>query len=181
MTSVYLPQRLNVAAFAQDGALLTGTVPLSTLSRLAQEAASPGNASVQWSARGELQSPTGGVDQVWLHLEAEIGLPMVCQRCMTELAVDLHVEREFRFVADEETAMAMDDEAEEDLLVLDHQFNLIELVEDELLMALPAVPRHVVCPVPVQLHAVDADFDAALDDKPHPFAVLHKLKIDKDH
>ena len=136
---------------------------------------------MQWSARGELQSPTGGVDQVWLHLEAEIGLPMVCQRCMTELAVDLHVEREFRFVADEETAMAMDDEAEEDLLVLDHQFNLIELVEDELLMALPAVPRHVVCPVPVQLHAVDADFDAALDDKPHPFAVLHKLKIDKDH
>ncbi len=56
------------------------------------------------------------------------------------------VDRSFRFVADEDTAAALDDEAEEDVLALSRSFDLLALVEDELLMALPVVPRHEVCP-----------------------------------
>jgi len=55
--------------------------------------------------------------------------------------VNLLVDRDFRFVPDEATAMAEDDEAEEDLLVLSGEFDLLALVEDELLMDLPLVPN----------------------------------------
>ena len=49
-------------------------------------------------------------------------------------------------------------------------------MEDELLMALPVVPKHDVCPGPVKLQAADADFVEEEDKKPNPFAVLQQLK-----
>jgi len=62
--------------------------------------------------------------------------------------------------------------------VLSRDFNLLELIEDELLMALPVVPKHETCPAPVKLQAQDADFDAAAPaaQKPNPFAILEQLK-----
>ena len=36
--------------------------------------------------------------------------------------------------------------SEEDLLALSREFDLHELIEDELLMALPVVPKHDECP-----------------------------------
>jgi uncharacterized protein len=62
---------------------------------------------------------------------------MECQRCLTPVDVPLDVERSFRFVADEATAEALDDECDEDLLALSREFDLRELIEDELLMACP--------------------------------------------
>ena len=80
MTSVYLPQRLHVAAFAKDSAQLAGHMALSAFPRLALEASRPSDVAARWSARGELRSSAGEAEQVWLHLEASMPLPMVCQR-----------------------------------------------------------------------------------------------------
>jgi uncharacterized protein len=93
----------------------------------------------------------------------------------TEVSAD----RWFRFAADEATAAALDDESEEDVLVLSSEFDLLMLVEDELLMALPLVPRHETCPVEVKLAVQDADFAAADAVKPSPFAALASLRLDK--
>jgi uncharacterized protein len=65
------------------------------------------------------------------------------------------------------------------VLVLSRNFNLAELVEDELLMALPVAPKHDVCPQPVKLQAADADFVDAPEEKPNLFAVLEQLKKPK--
>jgi uncharacterized protein len=62
------------------------------------------------------------------------------------------------------------------VLVLAKTFNLLELVEDELLMAMPPVAKHDVCPKAVKLQAVDADFAEEPTEKPNPFAVLQQLK-----
>ena len=62
------------------------------------------------------------------------------------------------------------------MLVLTRDFDLLELLEDELLMALPVVPKHDVCPQSVKLQAVDADFVEPEDRKPNPFAVLQQLR-----
>lgn len=133
---------------------------------------------IHWSAQGEWRERLGGAGQCWLHVRAQARLPMVCQRCMGAVEVPLAVERSFRFVADEATAAREDEEAEEDLLVLSPQFDLLELIEDELLMALPLVPRHEPdCPAPVRLSSQDAGFDEAQSDgRPHPFAALAQLK-----
>jgi uncharacterized protein len=94
--------------------------------------------------------------------------------------VPLDVDRWFRFVADETTAEALDDDSEEDLLALSRDFSLHELIEDELLMALPVVPRHEVCPSEVPMNSSDEDFEAANAERPNPFAALAGIRIDKD-
>ncbi len=86
--------------------------------------------------------------EIWLHLRADAVLPLTCQRCLGPVEVALAVDRSFRFVADEELAAAEDELAEEDVLALSRSFDLVELVEDELLMEMPLAPRHEVCPDP---------------------------------
>ena len=84
--------------------------------------------------------------------------------------------RDFRFVASEAIAEQEDEESEEDVLVTSKAFDLLELIEDELLMAAPLVPMHTVCPQPLKLQAVDPEFVELPQDKPNPFAVLQQLK-----
>ena len=86
-----------------------------------------------------------------LHLDAEATVPLVCQRCLSPVETPLTVDRWFRFVADEATAEAEDEDSEEDLLVVSRDFDLHALIEDELLMDIPVTPVHDVCPTPVAL------------------------------
>ena len=103
-------------------------------------------------------------------------LPLTCQRCLGPVEMPVSIERSFRFVATEELAAAQDEESEEDVLVLSRDFHLLDLIEDELLMSLPVVPKHEVCPVAVKLQVADADFVDEPVEKANPFALLEQLK-----
>lgn len=180
MKRQFSEQRLDVQAFAEDAGQLSGQGELRGFARLFAEAqAQGGERPVAWRARGELLNPQHVQPQVWLHLEAAAVLPLTCQRCLEPVDVPLTVDRSFRFVADEQTAADQDDEAEEDLLALSRSFDLLGLVEDELLMEVPVVPRHEVCPRPVRLAAADPDFEEAAPAE-NPFAALKALKNGKN-
>ena len=113
---------------------------------------------------------------IWLHLTADTSLPLTCQRCMSTVQTPLQVNQWYRFVASEDIAMAEDDASDEDLLVLSPQFDLAEVLEDELLMALPLVPMHDICPELPALSAGVLDALKSVADKPNPFAALAQLK-----
>lgn len=180
MTKEFSPDRLDVKAFAQAGGHLAANDSLLKYERLSQEAKGlHPDLHVHWQADGELHAEAGGPGQVWLHLSVRATLPMQCQRCLTSVDVPLEVDRSFRFVADEATAEALDDESEEDLLALSREFHLRALIEDELLMELPVVPSHEVCPEAVSLQSSDEDFEEASAQKPNPFAALAALRVDK--
>lgn len=170
-------------AFAQEGVALAEITPLQNLERLAEETQGlQADSAVQWEARGELRSRTGADDEVWLHLQAQATVPLTCQRCMGVVETPVEVDQWYRFVASEDIAMAEDDQAEEDLLVMEPQFNLLAVLEDELLMALPLVPMHGECPVAPKLQAGDVEAPGAAGEpagKPNPFAVLAQLKNKK--
>lgn len=181
--------RLDVASLAQVNGYLKGQDSLSKYERLRQESCRleadlTTAEGVIWQADAELVESAGDSakvkPQVWLHLTAQTQLPQTCQRCLGEVSTLLKVERSYRFVADEATAEAEDDECDEDLLAISREFNLSELIEDELLMALPQVPLHDVCPVTPKMSASDADFEGDAEavgaGKPNPFAVLASLK-----
>ena len=177
MTREFHPQRLDVKAFAQAGGRLSGHDSLLKYERLAQEARGlHPDLLVDWQAVGEVRTALGGMAQVWLHLKVLASFPMECQRCLTPVDVPLTVDRAFRFVADEATAEALDDECEEDLLVISREFDLHELIEDELLMALPVVPKHDECPTALPMASSDDDFEEANAEKPNPFAALAGLR-----
>ena len=170
------PEHVNISAFAREAGRYAGEERLARFSRLLEETRGLGSeVYVSYAVHGAIQPDAAGQDAVWLYLEGSVVLTLECQRCLNPVEVDVSFLRSFRFVATEELAAIEDEESEEDVLVLSRDFNLLELLEDELLMAMPPAPTHNVCPVPVSMHTEDAAFNAA-ESHPHPFAVLAGLK-----
>lgn len=176
------PLRLDVEAFAKDGGRLEGRWPLSGFDRLIASAhperpPGPGD-EVTWQAEAELRPVRGGAGQVWLHLTGEARLALECQRCLRPVPETLAVRRSFLFVPDEATAAQADADSEDDVLVLTRALNIHELLEDELILALPLVPRHVACPEPL---AAPAGAEPESEQRPNPFAALAALKRGGPH
>ncbi len=184
--------RLDMAAFAADGAVLSGHWPGHTLARLAELQTPPqdmGPPDVAWQARGE-RRPAAGEPELWLALTADAPVWLTCQRCLQPMKEPLVLDRRLRFVHGESQAETLDAESDDDVLALGRWLDLRELVEDELLLALPLVPRHAVCPQPLPMEvrlepesgdgvddAADADPEPdPADKKPNPFAALLALK-----
>ncbi len=168
---------LDVRAFARTGGSLSGKASLSLFDRVAQDCVDKGaNVVVSWSANGQSRAADQGAPRLFLHVQMQAELPLTCQRCLDTVHFPVLVDQWFRFVADEVSAEQQDDDADEDLLVESDDFNLCELLEDELVLAVPLIATHTSCPDAPSVSAQDADFDTAADDKPSPFAALAKLK-----
>ncbi len=198
---------IDVDALTRRGDGLSGAFALTRLPRVLADAPDlPGQAqeAVSWRVHAEWRDPPPAVAaavralaagrraavprQLWLHLQAEGRVPLVCQRCLEPYWQPVTVDRWFRFVANEAAAEAEDESCEEDLLVLDGpRYPLLELVEEELLLAAPLVPLHEVCPRPLPLAVGDAlgaglgaGGEAAAPvspaSRPNPFEALAALK-----
>ena len=174
----FSPRKLDVEAFSRDGGSLQGEWPAVALHRLSDAAAPEAPAStwpnVSWQLQGERIEPRAADAQIWLHLQAQATVRLTCQRCLQPVEDHLDVERSFLFVRDEAQAAALDEESEDDVLVISRSLDAQALLEDELLLALPLVPRHDVCPEPLK-HLED-DLPEELEEKPNPFAALASLK-----
>lgn len=178
------PVRLDVAAFAADAASLAGEWPGSTLVRLAESQAPPQDVAlpvVVWAAQGERRAVPAGEAELWLTLQVDTTVWLTCQRCLQPYCLPLALDRRLRFVRGEAQAEALDAESEDDVLALSRSLDLRELIEDELLLALPLVPRHEVCPQPLPVPiAVESDeLPNEAPERPNPFAALQGLKIGK--
>lgn len=181
--SSWNPDRFDVRAFTQAGATLEAQEPLDLFGRLRTELPDPAEAvarTVDWQVRGE-QRPgqRGAPASIWLHLQARVLLPLTCQRCLAPVDTLMAVDRWFRFVADEATAAAEDEDCEEDVLALEPRPSLRELIEDELLMELPLLPMHDSCPQVLAAPAAPQGGEHhPTDETPrrHPFAELARLK-----
>lgn len=169
------PHRLDLQRLADTAASLGGQWSLDDLPRLMADAAPGGDGHVHWSAAGERRSGSAGRADPCLRLTARASVRLTCQRCLQPVEQPLTVDRRFRFVVDEAEAERQDEEADdEDVLALPPRgrLDLQPLVEDELILALPLVPRHDVCPEPLPLpRNEEAEVPAA-----HPFAALAALK-----
>lgn len=152
------PRRLDVVALAEAGGALDGEWPLAELPRLQHDALPwpDGTApAVTWQVQGSRRAVTGGEPEIRLALQAATLLRLTCQRCLQPMEQPLAVDTRLRFVRDEALAEKLDDNDEEDVLVLTPALDLRELVEDELILALPLVPRHEHCPQPLPTSAGD--------------------------
>lgn len=173
------PRKLDLEAMARDGQSLSGHWPAVELQRLAESAAPEAPAAqwpaIDWAVQAELRAQRGGEPQIWMHLKADARVSLSCQRCLQPVQESLSIDRWIRFVRDENMAAELDSEGDEDVLALGGRLDLQELVEDELLLALPLVPRHEQCPQPLPMASGDDEL-AAEPEKPNPFAALAALK-----
>lgn len=172
------PLRLDMAAFAAESGALAGHWSGGQLPRLAASTTPPQDtppSEIAWKAEGRRVPVTGGEPELWLHVAAQVPVWLTCQRCLRPFELAIDIDRELRFVRDEAEAEALDAELDEDVLALPRSLDLSELVEDELLLALPLVPRHDTCPAPLNFSS-EAAGDAEVAERENPFAALQGLK-----
>jgi len=170
------PLAAPVAALCRAGETLLGAWLLAELPRLAASLWVPPSADerVGWQARFGQVQPAAGPPQQWLELEAHTHIALQCQRCLQGVQQPLALERRFRFVATEVEAERLDAESDDDHLVLQLRLDLRALLEDELILELPLVPRHEgPCPEPLPQPAAEPPEAQA---RPKPFAALAALR-----
>ncbi|MBU6272942.1 MAG: DUF177 domain-containing protein [Betaproteobacteria bacterium] len=168
---------------ARSGGSVGGRWPLARLPRLA-DTLTDTEGEVDWSLSGQsLRRADGGADlHLALSLQARVSLR--CVRCLEPVPVAIDEERRYRLVANEQQALAQDpDDDEFDLLAVTPRLAAIDLLEDELIMALPLAPRHEDCRPPgssdrlVGAGPADRDDGAQAESgRPNPFAVLARLR-----
>ncbi len=155
---------VDLFEFCRLARSMSGRVPHGGLGRLELADRS---GELDWHVEGGQDSKGAPV----LHLGVKGPVQLSCQRCLEPLDIDLYLQRRFGVVRSELEAenMPLDDD-EFDPVVGSEQFDLLELVEDEVLLSLPVVPRHDSCPVDlVARHASAAP--------PSPFSALAGLKV----
>lgn len=143
---------LDVLSFCAEEAQLQGQCSLAEMPRLADSVMRGADGlappRVRWQAAGSTRRVLGGAPRQVIDLRVEAPIALQCQRCLQPVGVALDVQRRLVFVPGEDEAARLDEEAgdEEDVLALVARLDLLALVEDELLLALPIVPRHDQCP-----------------------------------
>lgn len=173
--------RLNLPDFCAHGQLREGVLALQSFPRLYAEVVEV--IGGHWRAQGRLaarQELPEFEGRPVLDLSVDAVLRVHCVRCLEPVQVEVQVERGFVALgsdAEADEALAEDDRY--DAIVSSDQFDLCGLIEDEILMALPAQPRHDQCS-PEALAALGLsahEEGVALQvPKDNPFAALQALK-----
>ena len=130
-----IPLRVKASQAALRREAFTGSVPLAQLPRLAASLA-----DTSGTLHVELQATRDGDGQGWLHGEIRGRLPLTCQRGLHAFDWDCDVALSLALVETESEEAKMLKETDA-YLVEDDELPLRDLVEDEVLLALPMTPR----------------------------------------
>ncbi len=118
-----------------------------------------------------------GISYMRGRLSAQVRL--VCQRCMEPVAVSLETDIAVGFAASEERALTMPESYEAHVLA-EETVVLSELIEDELILAIPIVAVHPQqsCQPWFEKQQEELSGIEEVTEKKNPFAVLASLKRD---
>lgn len=114
---------------------------------------------------------------VTIHSELEVEVKMVCQRCLELVALPIRSECHYAVVKEGADTQSLP-KGYDVLEVGEDPLDLLTLVEDELLLALPIVPAH--APEECQQPAGAVESEPSKDEvsRSNPFSVLAQLKRD---
>jgi uncharacterized protein len=166
--SLALPERVDASRMVQARRSFQGTLPLASLGRLrASLAAADGVAVYDLEfGRDEL-----GIDYLAVHVEAE--LPLTCQRTLEVYRHPVRLDQRLGLIEDEREEAALP-AGYDPLLIADGVVNLADVIEDELILALPVVPLKP--GTPLEWHDEPEASESVDEEAPNPFAALARLK-----
>jgi uncharacterized protein len=162
--SAGLPDRVDVARQVQARRRFEGTLPLASMKRLRGSLAADGG-----EARYAIEFGRDELGVPYLELHVEAGLPLVCQRSLDTFVEEVVLDERLGLIADEAQEAALPP-GYEPLLVNGGEIDPAEVIEDELILALPVVPLKPGAPLEWK------DPTDAGEEPPNPFAALGSLK-----
>ncbi|HJW02724.1 MAG TPA: YceD family protein [Azospira sp.] len=154
---------IDSLAFARDAGLIEGELPVADMPRAHDMLAEVGG-SVRYRLQGRVSAK--GEPQLLLQLDGF--LPLRCQRCLERMDYPFHTESILELVRGGRE-LSQDDLEDDtrDFLPVQKETDVLALIEDQVILDLPVVPRHESCDLPQG----EAD-----DLEKSPFSVLAKLK-----
>ena len=166
-----LPTHIDPRKLALQGYLLEGEVKCDSLTRLASSVSSicgSLEASVQFELDESRAKVARGAASVTVHA--------ICQRCLDTVKVDLKADFALQVIWSEDHLNRVASNYEP-WLVEDRMANLSELLEDEILLALPSVNYHKMgsCTGDSFMQETESSDDEAVTDS--PFNILKQLKL----
>jgi uncharacterized protein len=127
--------------FARTEQSVEGTFSVKNMPRLlASLAAADGE--IRYRIKGSLH----GLERPALECSISGEVTLQCQRCLENMVHPLNIHSKLVLVSSEAALPDTEDEPDEiDTIVASHEMNVAELVEEEILLSLPMIPRHEIC------------------------------------
>ena len=169
-----LPDLVDPWRAVDTGAAYAGSLPLSRFPRLRDSLWSSGGEAA-FRLRFSRDSEHRGV----VHGEVRARLQLVCQRCMEPLNRDVDASFELALVRGLDEARGLP-ERYDPLMVSAEPIRPAELIEDELLLALPQIPMHLSGECKPQLPRENGAEEVRRSSETHPFAALADWKSRSD-
>jgi uncharacterized protein len=158
-----------------DKQVFARVVPIAGFARLVESLhSSDGN--LDYRVRGDVDRQ----DRPLLRVEVKGTVVLQCQRCLDGFDYKIHVDNAVRLVNADALGAEHDDNPDEpDCVAASAEFDLAALVEDEVLLALPAYPRHEAGLCSDKVLAAAEAKEKAAGAKIFPFSALRDLQAQK--
>ncbi|WP_159679181.1 YceD family protein [Luteimonas sp. 9C] len=168
-----MPELVDAWRMVAGNMRLDARLPLASLTRLRDLLADAEGDDVVCSiefGRDALQQP-------FALLRIEAGLPLVCQRTLKRFVWPLELEQRLGLIRDEAEEVGLLPDYEALLLEGDGSLSPLALVEDELILAIPAIP------VAPGSEAIERDWPVSSEEETrvNPFSALAGLKKDRNN
>lgn len=168
LMSAPLPPVLDAWRMVAAKRRFDGTLPLSGMPRLRD-----GLVDAEGFCRFEMEFGRDAVlDLRYVELRIEAELPLQCQRTLERYLHPVSLFQRLGLITGEDQEAALPEGVEPILLDASGELHPAELVEDELILAIPVVP------IDPRSTEVQAEWPAEVEEeeKPNPFAALAALK-----
>ena len=165
--SANTPELLDAWRMVANRRSFEGRLPLSAMTRLQGLLA-----DTEGEARYTVEFDHDALRVPYMELQIEAGLPLVCQRSLQRFVLPVTLKQRLGLVRSEEEEAALPPDYEALLVPEDGMLRPADLVEDELVLAVPVVA------VDPASDAVEREWAADEEEvaKTSPFAALASLK-----
>ncbi|MEN0039687.1 MAG: YceD family protein [Cellvibrio sp.] len=163
-----LPRQGDPRKFAQHGVSLEGVIPVSELPRIldaTEDSGSEVQVKLEFTISEEWKKVVIG--------SANADLALVCQRCLEPVTVPVESNISLAIVWDEEAAKALP-ERFDPWITGEGMADLYDMIEEELLLSLPAVAYHEEPCLDSKLYSSGKPVEVKREK--NPFQVLEQLK-----
>jgi uncharacterized protein len=162
-----LPAQIDPLRLADDGVRLAGTLPGSEMARM-RDLVLPNSRPELVAVDLQFERTSQGLRRMRGTIRTQV--EMSCKRCLKPLKVEVVAQPLFVLLEPDET-----EPEDSEALVVEAPLSLAELVEDELLLAMPMSPGHAdgQCEVAFPVHMGKAP---VTEMRANPFAELRGLK-----
>jgi len=170
--SVTLPESVDAWRMVSARRSFEGTLPIARLVRL-REMLAADDGEVAY----ELDFGRDSLGISYVDVRAQASLAVVCQRSLEPFLLPVNVNARLGLIKLERDEAGLPPDCEPLLIADDGQLNPADVIEDELMLALPLVPINPESRLPDEVTSDESEEGFSGEERrENPFAVLRELK-----